>query len=193
MGLIVSPEGVTTDPEKLEAIKKWPSPTDKHQLRSFLGLFTYYRRFIHGFADIAKSLTRLTEEKRTFVWSPEAEVAFRSLKDALRTAPVLGNRRLGEKFIVDTDGSKTGIGGVLSQVQDGHEQVVPYFSKTLSKAERNYCMTRRELLVILKTLEHFQKYLYRQECHLGTDLSALTLLLSFRFLEDQTARWVQRL
>jgi hypothetical protein len=99
MGLIVSPEGVTTDPEKLEAIKKWPTPTDKHQLRSFLRLFTYYRRFIHGFADIAKSLTRLTEEKRTFVWSPEAEVAFRSLKEALCTAPILGNRRLGESLL----------------------------------------------------------------------------------------------
>jgi hypothetical protein len=127
---------VTTDPSKLEAVKNWPPPTDKHQLRSFLRLCTYSRRFIHGFADIAKILTRLTEEKRTFEWSPEAEASFRSLKEALCTAPVLGYSRRGENFIFDTDASNTGIGGVLSHVQDGHERVVAYFSKTLSKAER---------------------------------------------------------
>jgi hypothetical protein len=152
---IVSPEGVTTNPEKLEAVKNWPSPTDKYQLRSFLGLCTYYRRFIHGFADIAKPLTRLAEEKRTFEWSPEAEAAFRSVKEALCTAPVVGYPRSGEKFIADTDARITGIGGVLSQVQDGHERVVTDFSKTLSKAENNYCVTQRELLATVKALEHF--------------------------------------
>jgi hypothetical protein len=161
LGHIVPPEGVITDREKLEAVKNWPTPTDKHHLRSFLGLCTYYTRFIHCFADIDKPLTRVTEEKRTFEWSPESEIAFRSLKEALCTAPVLGYPRPGEKFIVDTNASYTVIGGVLSQVQDGHEQVVAYFSKTLSKADRKYCMTRRELLAILKTLEHFHKYLYR--------------------------------
>jgi len=78
-------------------------------------------------------------------------------------------------------------------VQDGGEQVVSYFSETLSKAERNYCVTRRELLAIVKTLEHFHKYLYGQEFHSCTDHSALTWLLNFRNLEGQTARWVQRL
>jgi hypothetical protein len=106
---------------------------------------------------------------------------------------VLGYRRPGEKFIVDTDASNVGIGGVLSQVLDGSERVVAYFSKTLSKPERNYCVTRRELLANVKTLEHIHKYLYRQEFHLHTDRSALTWLLSFRNLEGQTARWVQRL
>jgi hypothetical protein len=145
----VSTEGVTTDLGKLETVKNWPPPTDKHQLRTFLGLCTYYRRFIHGFANILKSLTRLTEEKRMFEWYPEAEATFRSLKEALCTAPVLGYPRPGEKFIVDTDESNTGIGDVLSQIQDGHERVVAYFSK--AKVERNYCVTRRELLAIVKT------------------------------------------
>jgi hypothetical protein len=193
LGNIVSPERVTTDPEKLEAVKNWPPPTDKHQLRIFLGLCTYYRRFIHGFADVAKPLTRLTDEKRTLEWSPEAEAAFRSLKEALCTAPILGFPRPGQKLIVDTDSSNTGRGGINSQVQDGHERVLAYFSKTLSKAERNYCLTRRELLATVKTLEHFHKYLYGQEFHLLTDHSALTCLLSFRNFEGQTAHWVQRL
>jgi hypothetical protein len=136
LGHIVSPSGITTDPEKMEAVKSWPRPNDKHQLRSFLGLCTYYRRFIYGFADIAKPLTRLTEEKRTFECSTEAETAFLALKKALCAAPVLGYPRPGE-FIIDTDASNIEIGGVLSQVQDGSERVVAYFSKTLSKAERN--------------------------------------------------------
>jgi hypothetical protein len=153
---------VTTDPEKLEAVKNWPSPTDKHQIRRFLGLCTYYRRFISGFADIAKPLTRLTAEKRLFEWSTETQNAFRALKEALCIAPVLGYPRPGDKFIIDTDASNVGIGGVLSQVQDGKERVVTYFSKTPSKAERNYCVTRRELMAKVKTLEHFHKYLYDQ-------------------------------
>jgi transposase-like protein len=111
----------------------------------------------------------------------------------LCSAPVLGYRQAGIKFVIDTDASNVGIGGVLSQVQDGQERVVAFFSKTLSKAERNYCVTRRELLAVVKTLEHFHKYLYEQEFHLRTDHSALTRLLSFKYLEGQTARWVQRL
>ena len=157
-----------------------------------MGLCTYYRRFISGFADIAKPLTKLTEEKRTYTWSTEAETAFQALMEALCTAPMLGYPRPGQKFIVDTDASNVGIDGVISQVQDGSERVVTYFSKT-SKAERDYCVTSRELLAIVKTLEHIHKYLYGQEFHLRTDHSALTWLLSFRNLEGQTARWVQRL
>jgi hypothetical protein len=127
LGHIVSPQGVTMDPEKLEAVRCWPQPKDKHQLRSFLGLCTYYRRFIAGFAEISKSLTQLTEERRPFHWSPEAETAFQSLKNALCTTPVLGYPQSGDKFIVDTDASNVGIGGVLSQVQDGRERVICLF------------------------------------------------------------------
>jgi len=106
------------DPEKLKAVRKWPRPNDKHQLRSFLDLCTYYRMFISGFADLAKPLTRLTEDKRTFEWSADTETAFQTLKEALCTAP--GLPAAGERFIVDTDASNVRIGGVLSQVQDGY-------------------------------------------------------------------------
>ena len=162
-------------------------------MRSFLGLCMYYRRFISGYEDIAKPLTRLTEEKWTFKWSTEAETAFQALKEAVCTAPLLGYSRPGEKFFFDTYTNNVGIGGVLSQVQDGNKRVVAYFSKTLSKAQRIYCATRRELMAIVKTLEHFHKYLYGQEFHSRSDHSAVTWLLSFRNLEGQTARWVQRL
>jgi len=139
LGHIVSSLGVTTDPEKLKAVKSWRRPNDKQQLRSFLGLCTYYRRFISVFADKAKPLSKLTEEKRTFKWAIEAETAFQAPKDALCTAPVLGYPRPGEKFIFDTNASNVGIGGVLSQVQDGSERVVAYFSKTVQGREELLC------------------------------------------------------
>jgi hypothetical protein len=84
LGHTVSPSGVTKDPEKLEAVKSWPRPNDRHQLRSFLGLCTYERRFIAGFADIPKLLIRLSEGKWTFEWSPEAETALHSLRHCVR-------------------------------------------------------------------------------------------------------------
>ena len=104
----------------------------------------YYRRFITRFVDIAKPLIRLNEEKRTFECSPEAETTFQSLKGAMCTARVLGYLRPGEKFISITDASNVGITGVLSQVQDRSKWVVAKFSKTLSKAKRNYCVTHRD-------------------------------------------------
>jgi hypothetical protein len=148
----------------------------------------YYMRFISGFAHIAKSLTRLTEEKRMFEWSTETKTAFQALKDALCTVPVLGYPRAGEKFSNDTDAKSVGIGCSLSSTR--FQRVLAYFSNHLSKAERNYYVTRRELLAIAK---HFHKYLYGQEFHLRTDQSALTWLLSFRNLKGQTTRWVHRL
>jgi hypothetical protein len=113
---------------------------------------------ISGFADIAKPLTKLTEHKRSFQWTSEAQAAFEKLQVALCAAPILAYPKPGEEFIVDTDASDCGIGGVLSQVHDGHERVIAYYSKTLNKAERHYCVTHRELLAIARTLEHFHKY-----------------------------------
>jgi len=133
LGHIVSTSEVITDPEKLEAVKSWPRPKDKHQWRSFLGLCTYYRRFISEFSDIAKPLTRQTEENQTFEWSAEAETAYQALKMALCTAPVPGYPRPGERFIIDTDVNNIGNGGVLSQVQDGGERVVCYSEKHYPK------------------------------------------------------------
>jgi hypothetical protein len=97
LGHIVSPEGISTDHEKLNAVREWPTPKDKHEIRSFLILFTYYRRFISGFAYIAKPLTRLTEEKDAFQWTQEVEDAFQTLKRALCAAPILAYPQPGER------------------------------------------------------------------------------------------------
>jgi hypothetical protein len=115
----VSSEGISTDPEKLKAVREWPTPKDQHEIRSFLGLCTYYRRFISGFANIAKPLTKLMEQRQAFQWTPEVEAAFQTIKGALCAAPILAYPKPGERYIVDTDASNFGIGGVLSQMQDG--------------------------------------------------------------------------
>jgi hypothetical protein len=113
------------------------------------------------------------------------EAAFQTLKEIVCTAPILAYPQPGERFIIDTDSSSVGIGGVLSQVQDRKERAIAYDSKTLNKAKRNYCVTWWELLAVMRTLEHFHKYLYREEIHLCTDHSSLTWLVSFKNLEDK--------
>lgn len=193
LGHKVTSEGIHTDEDKIKAVKNWPRPTNLHELRSFLGLCTYYRRFVPGFANVAGSLHELTQKNRKFEWSGAQETAFQKLKELLSTAPILAYPIPGEKFVLDTDASGHGIGGVLSQVVNGQEKVVAYFSKVLSKPERNYCVTRRELLAVMESVKHFHKYLYGQHFLLRTDHAALRWLLQFKDPEGQVARWIERL
>ncbi|UYV65014.1 K02A2.6-like [Cordylochernes scorpioides] len=193
LGHVISRQGIQTDPDQTETVRQWPVPRDVHQLRSFLGLCSYYRRFVPGFSNIARPLHRLTESGRPFSWTIDCERAMDKLKQAPSSPPMLAYPDPGEPFILDTDASNTGIGAVLSQTQDGVERVIAYFSKTLSKPERNYCVTRRELLAIVKSTEHFHHYLYGQKFLLRTDHAALRWLLNFKSPEGQLARWIQRL
>ena len=119
LGHVVSNHGVSTDPKKIEAVRTWPSPRAAKDIKSFLGLCSYYRRFVRGFADIARPLYRLTEGQREFRWTSECEDAFRRLKTLLTTAPILAFPTVDGLFILDTDASNTGLGAVLSQVQGG--------------------------------------------------------------------------
>ncbi|KAF8781568.1 Retrovirus-related Pol polyprotein like [Argiope bruennichi] len=153
LGHIISAEGVRTDPDKISAVRHWTCPTDVHQLRSFLGSCTYYRKFVKNFSTIARPLHKLTEAKQKFIWTDECDNAFNMLKDALTSTPVLAYPEIGKQFILDMDASHECIGAVLSQEVDGQERVIAYFSKCLSKQERNYCVTRKELLAIVKAVE----------------------------------------
>jgi hypothetical protein len=116
----LSPEGITTDPEKINAVWEWPTMKNKHEISSFLGQYTYDRQFISGFANVTKLLTELREEKQAFQWTPEVEADFHTLKEALCT-PLLLLTHSQERYIFDTDASNVGIARVLSQVQDGQE------------------------------------------------------------------------
>ncbi|KAF8793549.1 Retrovirus-related Pol polyprotein like [Argiope bruennichi] len=193
LGHIISAEGVRTDPDKISAVRHWTCPTDVHQLRNFLGLCTYYQKFVKNFSTIARPLHKLTEAKQKFIWTDECDNAFNKLKDALTSAPVLAYPAIGKQFILDTVSSHECIGAVLSQEIDGQERVIAYFSKCLSKQERNYCVTRKELLAIVKAVENFNPYLYGRRFLLRTDHASLTWLLNFKKPEGQIARWIQRL
>ena len=191
LGHIVSSEGIATDPDKTQAIKSWPQSKSVSELRSFLGTCAYYRRFIKSFSDIAKPLYQLTEKDSTFSWSENCQVSFQTLKDCLTTAPVLGYPDITQEFILDTDASAFCIGGVLSQIKDNKEQVIAYFSKSLSRPERNYCVTRRELLAVVEGVKHFHHYLYGKHFTVRTDHGALNWLMHFKNPEGQMARWLE--
>ena len=116
-----------------------------------------------------------------------------NLKQDLSTPPILAFLRTDLPSILDTDASDHGIGAVLSQIQDGKERVIAYYSRVLSKAERNYCVTRRELLAVVDSVQNFHYYLCGKPFFIHTDHSALTWLLSFKNLDGQLARWIGKL
>ena len=194
LGHIVSKEGIATDPAKTEKVMNWPVPVSKRDVQQFLGLTSYYRRFVQGYATIAKPLHQLTEKNTPFRWTAAAQDAFESLRQKLATAPILAFPDCSKPFTLDTDASDFGMGAVLSQIQeDGTERVVAYASKTLSKPERRYCVTRRELLAVVTFIEHFRPYLLGNHFTLRTDHNSLRWLQNFRHPEGQLARWLEKL
>ena len=191
LGHIVSQQGIQTDPKKVEAIKNWPTPKDAKDVRSFLGIASYYRKFIPHFTTIASCLTRLTEKDVKFQWGDEEIKSFEKLKQYLTSAPILSYPKDKGRFIVDTDASNFGIGAVLSQIQDGQEKVIAYASKSLSKSQRRYCTTKRELLAVVHFLGvTFRHYLIGEEFTVRTDHSSLKWLTSFKDADGMLARWL---
>ena len=191
LGHIVSGDGISTDPEKTRVVEEWPQPTNVTEVKSFLGTCSYYRRFIDHFSEIAKPLHQLTMKGISFVWGQDCDQAFRRLKQAITSAPILSYPASEGQFILDTDASQFSVGAVLTQVQEGEEKVIAYYSQALSKEERNYCTTRRELLAVVKGVKHFHHYLYREKFVVGTDHGSLAWLIRFKNPEGQLARWLE--
>ncbi len=191
LGHVVSRDGIHTDPKKIEAIRDWPIPVTRTQVRSFLGTTGYYRRFVRDYAKVAKPLTRLTEKSVNFEWTGECQEAFDKLKTALISAPILAYPRDEGHYILDTDASNFAIGCVLSQVHDGEERVIAYGSKALSKEERNYCVTRRELLAVVYFLKKYRHYVGGRPVTVRTDHGSLRWLFNFKNPEQQLARWLE--
>ena len=155
----MSGDGVSPDPAKIEVVKQWKAPCCVKGVRSFLGFANYHRKFVPNFSVLAEPLIRLTRKAVPFDWSNAQQTAFDSLKRALTTAPVLVHPRREGEFILDTDASLTGIGGALYQVQDGEERVLGYYSKLLCTSQQNYCTTKRELLAVVRMVDHSQHFL----------------------------------
>eukprot|EP00731_Ephydatia_muelleri_P011498 Em0006g392a len=193
LGHVVSEHGIKTDPEKTRCVADWPTPSNAHELRQFLGLAGYYRRFVKNFAVIAAPLFHLTENHQAWNWTLQCNAAFFKLKESLVTSPVLAYPVFSIGFVVDTDASGEGLGAVLSQNIEGHDHVISYASRTLNKAERKYCATRREMLALVWAIQHFRAYLYGKRFTVRTDHSSLKWLQSFHEPEGQVARWLETL
>ncbi|MCG8034214.1 MAG: retroviral-like aspartic protease family protein, partial [Candidatus Thiodiazotropha taylori] len=129
LGHVVSSEGIATDPSKTESVANWPVPKNVKQVRQFVGLASYYRRYIQQFAQIARPLHKLTENGVPFLWTPECQLSFETLKQKLTSSPILAYPINGTEYILDTDASNDSLGSVLSQVQNGQERVISYYSR----------------------------------------------------------------
>jgi len=193
LGHVISAGQVATEPEKIEQVVSWPVPKDVTEVRSYLGLVSYYRRFIKSFSEIAAPLHALTGKKVKFQWTEKCQEAFQELKDRLVSSPIVAMPTDDGEFRLDTDASNFAIGAVLSQLQDGQERVIAYASRTLNSAERNYCVTRRELLAVVHFTKQFRTYLLGREFLIRTDHSALRWLKLTPEPIGQQARWLEKL
>ncbi|GJR13809.1 putative reverse transcriptase domain-containing protein [Tanacetum coccineum] len=163
LGHVIDCQGIHVDPAKIESIKDWASPKTPTEIRQFLGLAGYYRRFIEGFSKIAKPMTKLTQKKVAFEWGDKQEAAFQTLKNKLCSAPILALPQGAENFIVYCDASHKGLGAVLMQ----NEKVIAYASRQLKIHEKNY--TTHDLELDHKSLQHIldQKELNMRQRRLG--------------------------
>lgn len=171
LGHIISQKGVATDPTKTEAMLNWPTPTTITELRGFLGLTGYYRKFIRGYGIIARPLTNLLRKKQ-FQWTHSATMAFQQLKEAMVRAPVLAIPDFGQQFIVETDACEVGIGAVLLQ----RDQPIAFLSKALGPAHQNLSIYEKEFLALIMAVERWRQYLQRQEFIIKTDHHSLSYL-----------------
>ena len=178
LGHTISSRGIATSEDKVGAVKEWPIPSCVKELKSFLGLASYYRRFLQSFGTISAPLNKVTQKDQTFHWNSEAQHAFDTVKDALTKAPVLGFPNTQDQYIFDCDASSVAVGRVLSQVQDGTERVIAYFSKTLNKA-------------IVESVKHFHQYIYGVTFTVRTDHGSITWLRNFKNPSAILARWLE--
>ena len=208
---MVSAYGISTSPDKVKVVQEWPKPKSLKDLRSFLGFASYYRRFVHRFAHIAKPLYNLIalcngSQKKTKQttkrvvlehWNHQCDKAFAEIKRALTTSPILGYADFSRPFILETDASLQGLGAVLMQDQEGGRRIIAYASRTLHGSERNdanYSSAKLELLAVKWAVtEKFKDYLYGAKFEILTDNNPLCYLQSTAKLGAVEQRWAAQL
>ena len=193
LGHVLTPNGLKTNPRLVEAIKVYPQPQNVKEVRQFLGLSSYYRRFIEKFAAVAQPLTALTRNNVAFKWTAECQESVDRLKQCLTTAPMLCYPLFDQPFVLETDASIRGIGAILSQVQDdGQCHPIAYASSSLTAAEHNYSITELETLAVVWSITHFHTYLYGHQVTVYTDHSAVQAILNTPTPSGKHARWWSR-
>src|SRR3984957_7233593 len=178
LGHVVGKEGVKPDPEKIQKMVDYPEPQNIKELRGVLGLFSYYRRFIQDFAQIADPLYYLLKKDIEYSWTKNQQKAFEELRDRLTKAPIVQYPNFDQPFFLYTDASLTGLGAVLAQKKDKAEYVIAYASRTLNPAEKNYGITELECLAVVWSVKYFRHYLCGNRFTIITDHAALKWLLN---------------
>ena len=189
LGLQVGNGELTVQQAKVAVLDKLPPPTDLGRLRTFLGFTGYYRRFVKDYAGICKPLTLLTRKDEPWRWEEVQERAFRSLCNALQTAPVLSLPRFDQPFTLYTDWSSVGMGAILSQEANGIEKVIAFASRSCNSAESNYSSYEGEGAAVVWGVMHFRAYLQGRKFTLVTDHQPLEWLMNNQTLRGKNARW----
>ncbi|KZV32740.1 hypothetical protein F511_32166 [Dorcoceras hygrometricum] len=189
LGHVISAQGISVDPSKVEAVLNWERPRSVSEIRSFLRLAGYYRRFIEKFSSIARPMTQLTQKDKRFVWTDECEYSFQTLKEKLTTAPVLALPSGSGGFVVCSDASLSGLGCVL--MQNGY--VIAYASRQLKPHETRYPVHDLELAAIVFALKIWRHYLYGEEFVVYTDHKSLKYIFTQSDLNMRQRRWMELL
>ena len=187
LGHVVSSEGIKVDPAKIEAVKSWDRTRTPTEVRSFMGLAGYYRRFVQNFAKIATPLTKLTRKNEKFIWNEKCEESFQELKRRLTTAPVLVLPDDQGNFVIYSDASYKGLGCVLMQ----HDKVIAYASRQLKIHEQKYPTHDLELAAIVFALKIWRHYLYGEKCEIYTDHKSLKYIFTQKELNMRQRRWLE--
>ena len=191
LGFVLSCDGVRPQRRLTEAVRSFATPTNRKEIRRFLGMAGFYRNFIKDFATIAKPLSELTSENVKFSWSEDCESSFSKLKTALATAPVLSFPQPNKEFILEVDASGVAVGGVLSQVQnDGIVHPVAYFSTSLTPTQRKWSTYNQEAYAMVCAVEHWHVYLTGTKFILNSDHNPLIFLQRKGEIRGKVARWV---
>ena len=204
LGHVVSSEGVETDPDKIRCVQEWPIPRTVKEVQSFIGFAGFYRRFVPGFARVARPLHDVTAGTATgkkgkkpqakFFWGEAQQTAFDRLKSLLTSAPVLAYANSQKPFILHTDASTESLGAVLLQTQEGKERVIAYASRGLNSAERHYPAHKLEFLALKWAVtDKFHDYLYGNKFVVKTDNNPLTYVLTSAKLDATGHRWIAQL
>jgi len=192
LGHVINADGITVDPAKTAAVKDWPRPSSVAQVRSFLGLSNYFRKFLMGYSNLVRHMTNLTRKSAKWEWTQDCEDAFQGVKTQLTSAPVLALPEVGEgapPFTVVCDASDFGLGAVLMQ----NDRPVAFESRKLSGAEINYTVGEKELLGVVNALQKWRCYLEGVRFTVVTDHHPNTYLPSQPNLSRRQARWSELL
>jgi tRNA isopentenyl-2-thiomethyl-A-37 hydroxylase MiaE len=183
----ISKDGISVDPSKVQEIMDWKPPKSVHQIRNFLGLAGYYRRFIPDFSRIAKPMIELLKKGVKFVWSEECDKAFHTLREHLTSAPMLTQPDMSKPFEVFCDASGTGLGCVLMQ----KNRVIACASRALQPHGKNYPTHDLELAAVVHALKIWRHYLMGNRCNIFTDHKSLKYILTQSDLNMSQRRWLE--